>query len=100
MKLKITATTASLTLQINGEVYLESKLLTGPPEVNDVISSNGKDALFSLDPGKYVYDFAIQSGQGTVKVAVTALPANVVLTSDTFDTKDGYFANDLAFEVK
>jgi hypothetical protein len=100
MDLKLVVASPSPTLQTNGEVYRRADILTGPPVVNDVTAFDGKDALFALEAGKYVYDFAIQNGKGSVTVSVIAIATNTPVATDTFDTKDGYFANDLQFEVK
>lgn len=100
MKLKVVVTSKAPALQTHGEVYTVAGIDHDPPVVSDVIASNGKESYFSLDPGSYVYAFAIGNGMGALTVTVALAATGEALASDDFDTKYGYYGNELKFEVK
>lgn len=100
MRLKVAVSSKAPALQTNGEIYTFAGLAdTQPPVVSDVIAADHKESFFSLDPGVYVYEFAISSGMGPLNVKVVRVDTGDVLASKDFDTKYGYYGNDLKFEI-
>jgi len=82
-----------------GEIYRAPMQPHDAPVVANVIARNQRSAACALEPGDYAFHFHVELGEGAFTLTAHDNTSDTDLSTDDFDTADGFHGRVFDFTV-